>query len=310
MLSRALLALAALCALQDAEPSRPAPRACHAAAATDAGTAVWGGARACGVDLLDDAQLWLWDGAAWSARPGPPIAPREDALLVSTGAGLALTLLGGRRDGVAHADVWTFDGEAWTERPAEGGPGAIQHGAAAFDPVRRRLVVFGGAVGQQPGGRTHEWDGARWHDVDASGPAARVGHAMAWSPADGAVLLYGGFAEESFRDLWAWDGTSWKRLAADGPTITEGHVVAGADEGLLLVGGGPEGTAALRVWRWHDGRFEALGEAGPSPRIGATASWDRARRVLVYWGGADALGQPSARVDEFDGARWQLRDPK
>jgi hypothetical protein len=183
---------------------QPSGRACHSAAATDAGMVVWGGAVACGVDVLGDKRLWLWDGTTWRDLPGPAWTPREDALLVNTGDALSLTLVGGRRDGTAHEDVWRFDGRAWHGVPATGGPGPVQHAAAAYDPARRRVVVFGGAAGRTLGQRTFEWDGARWHEFDAPGPAPRVGHGMAWSQADGGVLLYGGFAKEQFRDLWKW----------------------------------------------------------------------------------------------------------
>ena len=290
--------------------TQPAGRACHSATATAAGVVIWGGAEACGVGVVSDSSLWRWEDSVWRRLPGPPLVPREDALLVATGAPFALTLIGGRRDGIVSDDVWHFDSRSWTRPPAAGGPGPIQHGAAAFDPVRRRVVVFGGAVGRTLGRRTYEWDGSRWHAFDVPGPAPRVGHGMAWSRTDGGVLLYGGFADGRFRDLWRWDGQSWTRLSDAGPTYTEGHVVAETDSGVLVVGPGTEGADAVRAWRWHRGRFTALGEAAPPLLVGATATWDRRRGVLVYWGGAGGASGPSATVYELRGARWRARAPR
>lgn len=286
--------------------TQPSGRACHSSAATSEGVVIWGGAAACGVGVVNDSSLWLWNGMQWRSVPGPPLVPREDALLLYSPTDSSMTLLGGRRDGVAYADLWRFDGKAWHEVSAQGGPGPIQHGAAAYDPVRKRVVVFGGAVGRTFSGKTYEWDGVRWHEFDVPGPAPRVGHGMAWSQAAGGVLLYGGFAESQFRDLWKWNGAQWERLATDGPTFTEGHVVAEADRGVYIVGPGLEKAATVRVWRWYDGRFTELSEAGPALRTGATATYDRARNVLLYWGGSSGGEGPSSVIYEFDGTRWHM----
>jgi hypothetical protein len=289
--------------------ARPVARSCFSAtAAPTAGVLVWGGARACGVDVVVDNQLWSWDGAQWQASPGPPIEPRDDALLLPGPKEGALTLFGGRREGQAFDDVWVRESETWRRVEAEGGPGPIQHGAAALDPVRQRIVVFGGAVGSTLGRKTHEWDGARWHEFEVEGPAPRVGHGMAWSRQDGGVLLYGGFADEQrFRDLWRWDGASWKRLAENGPTYTEGPVVAQAERGLFVIGPGldepPPSTVA--AWNWNGEAFVPAGAARPPLRIGAAAVYDRARGVLVLWGGSSGAGEPDASLWEFDGREWR-----
>jgi hypothetical protein len=164
--------------------AQPAPRACYSAAATPAGMVIWGGARACGVDVLSDSSVWRWNGTRWQSFAGPPIVPREDALLIP-GPDSTLTLIGGRRAGVVYSDVWRFDGRRWLHSTPAGGPGELQHGSAAYDPVRKRIVVFGGAVGRTPNGRTWEFDGAAWHAFDVPGPAPRVAHGMTWSADDG-----------------------------------------------------------------------------------------------------------------------------
>ena len=303
-----LLPLASLIAL--APPAlllraQPAPRACHSAATVARGIAVWGGAAACGVDVVRDSALWDWNGRQWHSRSGPPILPREDGLLLGTPGDSSLTLIGGRRDGTVFSDVWRFDGRMWSRVSAIGGPGAIQHGAAAYDPVRRRIVVFGGAVGRTFGGHTYEWDGTRWHAFAVPGPAPRVGHGMAWSEADGGVLLYGGFAGERFRDLWKWDGQRWSRLADGGPTFIEGHVIAEADSGIFIVGPGLADATRVRAWRWHRGAFRAVGDALAPLAVGATATYDRTRGVLVYWGGRAADGASRTPVYELMRERWR-----
>ena len=114
---------------------------------------VWGGARACGVDVVGDSAIWRWDGQVWRSTPGPPLLPREDALLVSDPEGASLTLIGGRRGGRAYADVWRFDGKTWREIPASGGPGAIEHG---FGSIRSQAKAHRGLRWRSRPGLQHE----------------------------------------------------------------------------------------------------------------------------------------------------------
>jgi hypothetical protein len=269
----------------------PTPRACHSAAATSSGIVIWGGARACGVDVTSDSLMWTWNGAIWDSRAGPPIPPREDALLVADPGSDSLWLYGGRRDGVVHSDLWLFDGRVWRLLIANGAPGALEHAAAAFDRDQRHLVIFGGAIGQATSGRTWEWNGITWLAFESRGPAPRVGHGMAWSEIDNAVVAYGGFGAEQYRDLWRWDGGSWSLLSSEGPTLTEGHVLAESERGISVAGPGLTEGAPLRVWDWDGKTFHQREGDGPAVRVGATATFDARRNALMYWGGS-VSGRP------------------
>jgi hypothetical protein len=250
--------------------------------------------------------VWLWNGTGWRSLPGPPIAPREDALLVSDPASSRVWLYGGRRRDQVFSDLWLFDGTSWQLLDADGAPGALEHAAAAWDRERRRLIVFGGAVARATSGRTWVYDGIRWTNFDAAGPAPRVGHGMTWSSAEDAVVLYGGFGAEQFRDLWQWDGSRWHLLASEGPSYTEGHVVTEAKDGIHIVGTGlNQSDTLVRVWHWDGKAFHVMGGTGPSSRVGATATWDARRGALVYWGGSTTSGAVDARPpSEFVASRW------
>jgi len=246
----------------------------------------------------------------WQARAGPPIEPRDDALLLGGPTDGVFTFFGGRREGRAFDDLWVREREVWRRLTPPGGPGPIQHGAAALDPSRRRIVVFGGAAGAAMSRTTYEWDGAVWHEFAVPGPAPRVGHGMAWSQQDGGVLLYGGFAEgQRFRDLWRWNGSSWRLLTESGPTYTEGPVVTEADRGIYVIGPGLDDPAPsnVRVCRWNGEIFVSAGPARPPLRIGAGAVYDRTRRILVLWGGSTEQGEADPRLWEFDGVAWHDR---
>ena len=59
------------------------------------------------------------------------------------------------------------------------GPAPRAHHDIAFDPLRGRLVLFGGVGDGKVTGDTWEWDGRFWVQVADTGPAPRAYHGMA-----------------------------------------------------------------------------------------------------------------------------------
>ena len=305
---------------QSAGTSDMTPRSCHAmtyvpGAAGAGRVVVIGGAKACGVEVVPDSAVWTWNGTRWASEAGVLSGRREDALVAFDQRRGALVLYGGRVDGTVYRDTWERSGAAWRERGTSDAPnpGPLEHAAAAYDERRGRVVVFGG--GSRDGrmfDATWEWDGSIWRQAAAKGPAARVGHSMAWSAADSAVVMYGGFnAAGPLDDLWKWNGDAWTRLDSAGPASTEGPALVASDGGVMLVGPRPNAgaDAALGVWMWRRGRWTPLsaGDAGPRLRVGQGVAYDAVRRRLVLFGGFfPATNRTSAEVWEFDGARWQL----
>ena len=171
--------------------------------------------------------------------------------------------------------------------------------------------MFGGAAGRRFSGETWEWDGRQWERRATAGPSPRVGHSMAWSPRDRAVLLYGGFGESGrHRDLWRWDGAAWSLVDSAGPAFTEGLALLRAHGDTIVIVGArtPErdtATSLNRVWAWTGTRWSPVGDEGPSVRVGQGVAYDSARRRIVLFGGArEGAGASEPDVWELDGARW------
>jgi hypothetical protein len=131
-----------------------------------------------GEDREYAGDTWEWDGRAWTrvATEGPPPRARH-RMAYDAGAG-AVLLHGG--SGVKTTpgpgfdvvgDVWSWDGARWTEVAATPGP-RFMH-AMAYDPVRRRVVSFGGnASGSSPAlADLWEWDGRNWTRGPGGAPA-------------------------------------------------------------------------------------------------------------------------------------------
>lgn len=109
-------------------------------------------------DGLFGTELWRWTGMAWetaaaggpSISPVQPIATTADGLLLADGGGLQGSFF-----------TWTWDGAAWTFRPGPAPP--PRNGQVlVYDPLRHRVVMTGGWLGNRLFLDVWEWDGAGW----------------------------------------------------------------------------------------------------------------------------------------------------
>ncbi|MBK8975654.1 MAG: hypothetical protein IPM29_06985 [Planctomycetes bacterium] len=252
----------------------------------------------------------------WQLRSaGPaPVDRVGPAMAFDDFRGVAVLFGGVRLFGTdPFGDTWEWDGSEWTERTPATSPPPLTGHAMAFDPFRRRVVLFGGSTtGGAFSAATWEWDGGTWtRRPTARQPSARASHAMAFDPRRGVVVLFGGF-DGSFRDdTWEWDGESWTQIVPSRrPTGRAGHKVAfvpAVDGGGVLLFGG-RGSSGRRDDTW---RYDGTDWTELNP---ATRPWTRLDHVMVH----DALrdrtvvsagfGSPNiADVWEWDGTDWQLR---
>jgi hypothetical protein len=249
-------------------------------------------------------------GIAPRASASPALLVRPPARY-SAGAAFdsdrgVLVMFGGW-NGSPLGDTWEWNGSAW-RLAATAGPQARNAPALAYDPVRRKTVLFGGDADGATRGDTWEWNGSTWTRLPVSGPAARTLHRLAFVPARGRVLLFGGMSGTTrFGDLWEWTGTAWLRLATEGPArFLFGMAVE--DSARLVVFGGntwpefPPENQSGGTWKWTGGVWDSVPDAGPGRRDHVAIANDAARRRTVLYGGFDG----SIRDDlwEFDGAHW------
>jgi hypothetical protein len=115
----------------------------------------------------DIADVWEWDGAAWTQRSftGGPQARGAHRLAYDTARGVTV-LYGGYRTPSQStlADTWTWDGASWTTGGS--GPGSLCDQLFVYDDFRQRVVLFGGlriqGALQTDLNATWEWNGATW----------------------------------------------------------------------------------------------------------------------------------------------------
>ena len=168
-------------------------------------------------------------------------------------------------------ETWEHDGNQWIPKFPMLKPEARSLHTMAYDPLRRRIVVFGG---MGSGGLTNPlydtwtWDGTEWTQIPVYGPSGRTNPAMVWDDSIGRLVLFGGNAAtlQPLNDTWLWNGTAWLTVY---PPVSPP----------------PRGLHAMA---YHEGR----------------------RRVVVF-GGRGAFGQMLGDTWEFDGVTgtWQQVSP-
>jgi hypothetical protein len=265
--------------------------------------------------------FWAWDGRVWrelvvpegSARPSGRDAPH----LAYDAARRRVVMFGGRRELPGDrveilADTWEWDGARWHE-VTNTGLEKVLHAVTAYDPVRRRVVMYGGFGDAGFSRKLREWDGTRWVTRDSTGPASLPG-AAAMTPS-GELIVMGISPTPDNAPVpppaphtWTFQASSW-RTAEQGPPIANLQPTAGAPDGTLYVYQAWERWVSEPIMhvRHPDGEWTRITSAtSPGVRTTVAAAYDAARKRMVLYGGRAGRSLLSDTW-EFDGRTWEKR---
>jgi hypothetical protein len=168
----------------------------------------------------------------------------------------------------------------------------------AYDPVRRRVLLFGGyaTTSTYTLADTWEWDGTDWNQLNpARSPPGRSSHAMAYDAARARVVLFGGQnawgPSHMWEDTWEWDGTTWSERATPiRPAARRDHTMAyDSTRGRVVLFGGNTETSGFVIadtWEWDGTSWSKITTASaPEARYVHAMTYDAARRRTVLHGG-------------------------
>src|SRR5262249_31259951 len=119
-----------------------------------------------------------WVDVSGSAGP----SNRQNHAMTYDSARHVVVLFGGYRGGFGlNNETWERDGKPWTKiTPKGASPDARGNMGLAYDSVRQKVVLYGGAgIGGTALGDTWEYDASGWHIAfPANSPTPRFNHAM------------------------------------------------------------------------------------------------------------------------------------
>jgi len=264
---------------------------------------------------------WEWNGHLWTQLADTGPSPRAYHGMAYDPSGRRVLVFGGADseavgDNNARnylSDTWGWDGETWIQL-ADTGPSARQAPAMATDPVRKRVVLFGGGqisaqAANQASADTWEWDGLSWTELADTGPIGRLDAKATYDREAAVVLLFGGAGTgPALADTWAWDGQLWRQVADMGPSPRIGHAMASLNSAIILFGGleiqaGDAGASSLNdTWAWMDGAWRQIQDMGPAPRskhaMACVADPNKGDRVTLFGGQAADMQRDTWRLVE------------
>ncbi|MBN1322109.1 MAG: TIR domain-containing protein [Thermoleophilia bacterium] len=286
----------------------PSERSAHAMAHDPTGgrMVMFGGMTI--TDFLNDT--WTYDPVAntWTELEPSGSLPAARCLhaVVYDPSTRRFIIFGGAGDTAPLNDTWAYDPLAgtWTGlSPAGTLPPARSRHAMAYDPVTRRLIVFGGfSAANAPLGDTWAYDpvAGTWTELTPAGtlPPARSQHSLAYDQTTRRLIMFGGVDDTGtpLGDTWAYDpgANSWTGLVPAGtlPAARSAHSVAyDLTGGRLIVFGGKDlsGMALDDAWAYDPAAnaWARLAPSGaqPSPREKHAMVYDPASGRLVMFGG-------------------------
>ncbi len=269
------------------------------------------------VDSFDDT--WTFDGTTWTQRAmgAPHPSARINSRMAYDPERKRVVLFSGQAsaptgEAVNLADTWEWDGTAWRDVTAlSAQPEGRGHHALAWDPLRRKVMLFGGGrhFAPLPLGSSladpWEWDDATWARVTGATPPARTAPSLTFDAERNVMLLYGGFDDQlDLADLWEWNGQAWVERTTQ-PVPRSDFAFAqtrpGGD-GLLFggyVAGG--GFYLSDTWRFTQGAWARVTGVAPPARSTSSLAFHGGDALLL--GGSGKQGTSTV----LRGDMWTLK---
>jgi len=241
---------------------------------------------------------------------------------------------------LAFSETWEWDPSAgqWTQLMPTTTPSARYDSALVWDSKRNLAVLFGGMQKDQattgiPQQDTWDWNPTtkNWslRATSTTMPSPRWGHAMAYDPARGLVVLAGGKSWETYLGLgevWDWDPASgnWtQRLTGNESGVPAGRMyaslltdaaqsrldlVAGITFSTSLPFGGYQPTASAEVWELEPASAKFTNRSAlqnwPSQRWGNAIAFCPATGKTYLFGGQSPNYDLLNDLWEWDGSSW------
>jgi hypothetical protein len=281
------------------------------------------------LDLEDVWALSLAGTPAWTPLPlAAPPSGRWGHSATYDAVQDRMVVFGGYGGSLLN-DAWSLSlsgTPGWAHlAPAGAPPSARCYHSAILDPLRRRLVVFGGSSSGT--GLNDAWglslaDTAAWTLLTPSGvpPGTRTGHSAVLDPLRDRMVVFGGGGYGN--DAWQLslaNTPAWTPIATSGapPSARRGHsAVVDAARDRMVVFGGDTGAGYLDdVWTLaldSSHTWTQLFPAGtpPAARYGHSAVYDAVRdRMLVFGGMAGSVRNDVWSLSFSGSPTWTLLTP-
>jgi hypothetical protein len=292
---------------------------------------------------------WEWNGTAWSTV-STAVTPVSDTRMTPPYyyGGMTYDAARGQLVGAGgytyyydpilgyytsyYAGTWLRTGTTWSEVTTFVQPSYRSRAAAAYDPLRGKVVLFGGqescsycvSAGFSSGKNdTWEWDGRKWTQISATNsPSVRGGAWADYNSSTKTTMLFGGdnysvsangstSTRSWYADLYSYNGSAWSV-----PSLSTGRAglknpamaYDAANNRIVTFGGaiGSTGTSVNDTYTWSSTTGWVLQNltTKPAARRGHVMGYDPLRQRVVMVGGVGINGNLIGDTWEWSGTGW------
>ncbi len=252
------------------------------------------------------AATWAYSDGEWSElnASGLPGPLSGDSLAYDANAS-ELLLFGGVASLATRSNsstTFAYRDGRWSALDLAGAPPPVEGAEMTYDPALNGVVLFGGANLSSGGGANATnalWlfaDGAWSRLASAGGPGPRWWTEIAYDPALGGLLLYGGAnlsdgVSHALGDTWLFAQGLWSRLtpAASPPALSGGLLQYDPALGTAVLAGGllANGSADPVSWEFNGSSWAPLPtSSAPSAHSEGFGAYDPDERALLLAGGS------------------------
>jgi Galactose oxidase, central domain len=251
-------------------------------------------------------QTWEYSAGNWTkvhvSSPVTPVWRVYPGLVYDSTLG-EVALFGGTTNGphgvIQLSGTWTFHAGSWSRASVSTSPSSRQVPTMVDDPAISGLLLIGGerfGSGGVPIILNDYWSFTfgNWSAIPAPGPAPRDDASLAFDPAIGDVVMFGGArGAVHFNDTWLFDGSSWvQTFPPHSPSARYGAAMSyDRTAGELLLFGGRGGSPFDDTWSYAHGTWTHLSTpTAPKGRYFSSMAYDPALNATILFGGVARSG--------------------
>jgi len=213
-------------------------------------------------------------------------------------------------------DTWDFNGVRWTELYPAHSPSARAAHGMVYDPVRSRIVLFGGRTNHSQLDLNDTWsfNGFDWQQINTvNAPSPRSYSALAYDAVRNRIVLYGGAHLESdgktittYHDTWEFDGTDWTKVGDNGPDLQKPKIAYDvATSQMVMLGADSSFNAHMYLYdpaatTWNEQKPTNM----PPCVSGASLVYVPDAKIVITTGGICSSPPATEDVYGWDGTNW------